>query len=107
MAEDTKLTYHFEWDPVKARSNLAEHNVSFGLAGTVFRDPLATTIFDEEHSEEEERWVTLGQAENGQYLVVVHTYNQTNPAEATTDNLCADSNPAGDRELSGQSPLGS
>ena len=27
-----------------------------------------------EHSESEERWATLGRAENGQYLVVVHTY---------------------------------
>lgn len=82
MAEDTKLTYHFDWDPAKAQSNLADHKVSFWLAGSVFRDPLATTIFDEEHSEEEERWVTLGQAENGQYLVVIHTFNQTSPAEA-------------------------
>ena len=82
MAEETKLTYHFDWDPLKAQSNLAEHKVSFRLAGSVFRDPLATTIFDEEHSEEEERWVTLGQAENGQYLVVIHTFSQTSPAEA-------------------------
>jgi len=82
MAEETKLTYHFDWDPVKAQSNLAEHRVSFGLASSVFRDPLAVTIFDEEHSGEEERWVTLGQAENGQYLVVIHTFNQTSSAEA-------------------------
>jgi len=83
MAEDTKLTYHFDWDPVKAQSNLADHKVSFRLAGSVLRDSLATTVFDEEHSEEEERWVTLGQAENGQYLVVIHTFHQTSPAEAT------------------------
>ena len=38
-----------------------------------FRDPLALTIYDDEHSEHQERWVTVGRAENGQYLVVVHT----------------------------------
>ena len=74
--------YHFDWDPVKARGNLADHKVSFQLATTVFRDPLAITVYDEEHSEDEERWATLGQAENGQYLVVIHTFQQTNPNDA-------------------------
>ncbi len=81
MAENAKLTYHFDWDPVKARSNLADHKISFRLATTVFRDPLAVTIFDEDHSESEERWATLGQGENGQLLVVIHTFQQTSPTE--------------------------
>jgi uncharacterized DUF497 family protein len=61
MADDAKLTYHFDLDPVKARRNLADHKVSFRLATTVFRDALALTVFDEEHSENEERWATFGQ----------------------------------------------
>ena len=65
--------YDFDWDPAKARTNLRKHGVSFRLATTVFRDPLALTILDDEHSEHEERWVTIGRAESGQYLVVVHT----------------------------------
>ena len=75
------LVYHFEWDAVKARTNAAKHGVTFRLATTVFRDSLALTIFDEEHSDYEERWVTLGLAENGQYLVVVHTVRQTSPSD--------------------------
>ena len=47
----------------------------------VFRDPLALTVFDEAHSEDEERWATLGQAENRQYLVVIHTFEQASPSE--------------------------
>ena len=82
MPETPKLTYHFDWDPIKARRNLADHKVSFQLAGTLFGDSLAITVFDEGHSEGEERWITLGKAENGQYLVVVHTYQQSNPAHA-------------------------
>ncbi len=39
----------------------------------MFRDPLALTIFDGEHSDDEVRWITLGRAQNGQTLVVVHT----------------------------------
>lgn len=70
----TKIVYHFEWDTNKARINLSKHEVGFQLATGVFRDLLALSIYDDEHSEDEERWVTLGRAENGQYLVVVHTY---------------------------------
>ncbi|MES9859000.1 MAG: BrnT family toxin [Sedimenticola sp.] len=31
-------------------------------------------IPDEEHSEAEERWITLGQAENSKLLLIVHTH---------------------------------
>jgi len=51
--------------------------ISFELAATVFIDRLALSIHDMEHSENEERWVTLGQADNGQLLVVAHTYQET------------------------------
>lgn len=71
----TTLIYDFDWDPGKARSNQRKHGVSFRLATTVLRDPLALTIYDEEHSNGEERWITLGKAENGQLLVVVHTWH--------------------------------
>lgn len=77
----TKIVYHFEWDTAKARTNLTKHGVSFRLATAVFRDPLALTTFDDEHSEDEERWVTLGRTENGQYLVVIHTFSQVSAAE--------------------------
>ncbi|MGQ0658456.1 MAG: BrnT family toxin [Chromatiales bacterium] len=77
----TPLVYHFDWDPVKARLNVANHGVTFQLATTVLRDPLALTVYDEDHSETAERWVTLGVAENGQYLVVVHTWQEMSPTE--------------------------
>lgn len=73
--------YDFGWDAKKARSNLKKHGVSFPLATSVFRDALAVTIFDDEHSEDEDRWVTLGRAENGQVLVVVHTAEETGHSE--------------------------
>jgi uncharacterized DUF497 family protein len=82
MPEIARLTYHFDWDPVKARRNLADHKVSFQLASTLFRDSFAITIFDEGHAEDEDRWVTLGQAGNGQTLVVIHTFQQTAPSDA-------------------------
>lgn len=66
--------FEFDWDPAKARSNARKHHVSFQEAMAVFEDPLALTIFDEGHSEGEERWVTLGAIGNGRLIVVVHTY---------------------------------
>lgn len=75
--------YSFNWDRIKEASNRSKHGVSFDLAATVFKDRLARTIWDEEHSETEKRWVTLGQVRNGQLVVVIHTYDQisTNSAE--------------------------
>lgn len=72
MAGD--FEFHFEWDAAKAAGNRRKHGVSFDLAATVFRDPLMLSIPDEEHSETEERWITMGQAENSKLLLVVHTY---------------------------------
>lgn len=63
----------FEFDPVKARSNLRKHGISFAEAMTVFRDPLARTITDEGHSQEENREITCGLSERARMLIVVHT----------------------------------
>ena len=73
----TASEYRFEWDSTKAHTNLQKHNVSFPSASTVFRDALAVTVYDDEHSDDgNQRWVTVGQAINGQTLVVVHTFKQ-------------------------------
>ena len=63
----------FEWDPQKDRVNRVKHRVSFAEAATVFRDPLAITIFDPDHSQEEDRYITVGILENGRVLMVAHT----------------------------------
>ena len=68
--------FAFDWDPAKAASNLRKHKVSFESAATTFQDPLMKSIFDLDHSEFEERWVTMGWARDGRLLVVSHTYGQ-------------------------------
>jgi uncharacterized protein len=85
----TGFTHHFTWDPEKAQANRDKHGVDFEVAATVLNDPLALTRYDEEHSEGEERWVTLGLAVNGALLVVVHTFEELNPAEATVRIISA------------------
>ena len=66
----------FEWDPSKARANLRKHQVTFEEAATVLRDPLAITIFDPDHSQEEDRYITIGTSEGGLSLMVAHTDRQ-------------------------------
>lgn len=63
----------FKWDPVKARSNLRKHKVSFEECATALKDPMAETGFDPDHSMGEERFVTFGVSERGRLLVVAHT----------------------------------
>ncbi len=36
----------FEWDPEKARLNVANHGVSFSLPQRVWEDPLNIVVFD-------------------------------------------------------------
>jgi len=68
--------FHFTWDAAKAKSNRRKHGVSFNFAISVFRDQLAITIADPEHSQTEDRWITLGDVPGTGLLVVVHTYDE-------------------------------
>ena len=67
------MSLAFEWDKNKARKNLKKHGVSFEEASTIFCDPLARTIHDPLHSEEEDRFVNLGESQRRRLLVVVFT----------------------------------
>ena len=68
------MRYIFEWDVRKDKANIRKHNVRFERAATVFRDPNLLSIPDEEHSEFEERWITMGLDETGILLVLVHQF---------------------------------
>ncbi|MDN5850547.1 MAG: BrnT family toxin [Nitrococcus sp.] len=84
-----RFEYHFEWDPAKAARNRQKHGVGFELSATVFRDPMVLSRFDNEHNETEERWITLGQAENGSLLVVVHTFQEIDEHNAAVRIISA------------------
>ena len=63
----------FEWDEEKAAANLAKHGVSFAEASTVFGDPLAWSYPDSDHSEFEERQITIGTSSVNRLLVIAHS----------------------------------
>jgi uncharacterized DUF497 family protein len=70
------LRYNFDWDPAKENQNIRKHKVTFRRAATVFRDPNQLSIYDEEHSEDEDRWITIGIDSGGILRVVIHTFEQ-------------------------------
>jgi uncharacterized DUF497 family protein len=67
------MSLTFEWDGNKAKRNFKKHGISFEEASTVFGDPRARTIHDPLHSEEEDRFVNLGESQRRRLLVVVFT----------------------------------
>ena len=77
------MQYNFEWDPAKARENLRKHGVRFERAAEIFLDPFAMSLYDEEHSLEEERWITLGKDRNNVLLVVSHTFREIDSENVT------------------------
>ena len=67
------MAYLFEWDPVKAAENVADHGVTFDEASTVFADPLSLLMGDPDHSEVEDRYLLLGMSVQQRLLVVAFT----------------------------------
>ena len=56
----------FVWDDAKNKHNLRVHHVDFETAMYVFNDADRIEIYDESHSEEEDRWDTIGHPANPQ-----------------------------------------
>ena len=64
----------FDWDENKARINENKHGISFLEAMTAFNDPNAIIIDDDEHSDDEERFILLGMSSEVNLLMVCHCY---------------------------------
>ena len=63
----------FEWDRRKAASNFKKHGVTFEEAATAFGDPLSVTIHDPNHSNDEDRFLLLGETRGKKLVIVAHT----------------------------------
>ena len=63
----------FEWDDAKAEANRKKHGVSFEEATVLFTgDTNYLEIYDEEHSDEEDRFIAVGRINRG-VIVVAYT----------------------------------
>jgi len=67
----------FDWDEIKAERNLLKHSVSFEEAATVFDDPLYVDFYDPNHSDDEERYIIIGQSRQHRLLLVSYTERDT------------------------------
>jgi uncharacterized protein len=63
----------FDWDENKAASNLLKHGVSFDEAKTVFDDPLYVDFYDPAHSDDEDRYLIVGESNQRRFLIVSYT----------------------------------
>ncbi|HZM33792.1 MAG TPA: BrnT family toxin [Burkholderiales bacterium] len=67
-----------EFDPKKDAANIRKHGVSLSEGDGVLSDPLALTVEDDS-SEGEQRFVTIGMNLFGNLMVVVHTPRRDGP----------------------------
>ena len=71
MKESIKANISLEWDDEKNAVNFHKHGISFFAAAYVFADENRIELYDEAHSLDEDRYITIGFA--GKLLFVVYT----------------------------------
>ena len=64
--------FKFEWDENKNKNNIRKHKVSFHEARTVFTSPELTEK-DDLHSQDEQRYKTIGYSNRNRLLTVIYT----------------------------------
>jgi uncharacterized DUF497 family protein len=74
----------FDWDAPKAAENRRKHRVAFEEACTIFADESVLTVYDERHSDQDERWASMGMSMGGRILVVIHSWPEP---DGTGDEL--------------------
>ena len=63
----------FEWDPKKAEINFLKHGVSFDEAKTVFDDLFFIDLYDPDHSDDENRFLIIGESIDQRRLIISYT----------------------------------
>jgi uncharacterized DUF497 family protein len=61
----------FEWDEEKEQINIAKHGIDFTTAARVFNDDNRLEIYDDYHSYDEDRYITIGIIDEVAYIVMV------------------------------------
>lgn len=61
----------FEWDDEKEKINIVKHGIDFTTAARVFKDRNRLELYDEAHSDTEDRYITIGIIDGIAYLVMV------------------------------------
>jgi len=67
----------FEWNRDKNLSNIEKHGIPFKEAATVFSDDNSALLEDENHSDNEERFLVIGFSRNMRLLTVCHCFRDS------------------------------
>ena len=71
----------FEYDPDKNRKNIEKHGISFKNAAHVFFDYDRIELYDEAHSEDEDRYDTIGVVSAGNLTIIGNLWRDTHGVE--------------------------
>jgi len=69
----------FQWDENKERINITKHGLDFKTAARVFEDENRIEFYDEEHSYEEDRYITIGMV-NQIAVIIMLVYTEREDA---------------------------
>lgn len=61
----------FEWDDEKEQINIKKHKLSFSTAALVFNDKNRIGWYDDLHSDDEDRYITIGMISQKPNIVMV------------------------------------
>lgn len=65
---------NFQWDYDKEQINISKHGIDFDTAIKVFNDDYRIEKFDKKHSDDEDRYITIGMIDDiAVVLMVVYT----------------------------------
>lgn len=81
MSESKTVTFVlggmvFEYDEAKNQANIKKHGISFRIAARVFFDYDRIEMYDEENSQEEDRYDTIGDTSAGNGSTVIGNVNR-------------------------------
>ncbi|MEG0900302.1 MAG: BrnT family toxin [Oscillospiraceae bacterium] len=65
----------FEWNDEKEKINIEKHGIDFSTAALVFGDTKRIEMYDNLHSDNEDRYITIGSI-NGVAVVVMVVYTE-------------------------------
>jgi len=70
LSRAAKMAIKVIWNEDKNTHNKKNHKISFDEAATVFEDPLALIVPDDEHSFDEQRFHIIGESSWGKIMVI-------------------------------------
>ena len=79
---------YFEWDENKEQKNIAKHGIDFNTAALVFGDENRLELYDEAHSEYEDRYITIGTIQ-GTIIVLYVVYTEHTDSIRIISARCA------------------